>query len=248
MSTEFKIVPGNAALIRTAVQEFKNAAESAFAEHGRFAVALSGGNTPRSVYSMLAQEYKTALPWAKIHIFFGDERAVPPDHPDSNYRMANETLLSHVPIPAENIHRIHAELDPESAAEDYEEQLRAYFNLKNGALPRFDLIMLGLGEDGHTASLFPGSSALKEMSRQVASTWVEEKKTFRITLTYPVLNHAAEIEFLISGGGKAQILRDVLHPQGAATYPAQGIKPENGRLLWLLDQDAAHLLPESQRA
>lgn len=242
MATEIKIVPDNAALIRTAAQEFKNLAESAIAENKRFVVALSGGNTPRNVYSLLAQEYKNSLPWAKIHVFFGDERSVPPDHPDSNFRMANDSLLSHVPIPPENIHRIHAELEPELAARNYEEQLRTFFNLGNGAWPRFDLIMLGLGEDGHTASLFPGSSALKEMSRLVAATWVEEKKTVRITLTYPVINHAAEVEFLISGAGKAQILKDVLSPASSAKFPAQQIKPEAGRLLWLLDQDAARLL------
>src|SRR5262249_28658768 len=141
-----------------------------------------------------------------------------------------------------------AELEPELAAKDYEEQLRTFFKLENETWPRFDLIMLGLGEDGHTASLFPGSSALKEMSRLVTSTWVEEKKTFRITLTYPVLNHAAEVEFLVSGAGKAQILKEVLHPSAADPYPAQRIKPENGRLLWLLDDDAARLLPETQSA
>jgi 6-phosphogluconolactonase len=133
-------------------------------------------------------------------------------------------------------------LDPEPAAQEYENQLREFFRLTNDAWPRFDLIMLGLGEDGHTASLFPGSSALAENSRLVVPTWVEEKKTFRITLTYPVLNHAAEVEFLVSGAGKAQILRDVLNQSAPTTYPAQRIKPENGRLLWLADQDAARLL------
>ncbi|HEY7406188.1 MAG TPA: 6-phosphogluconolactonase, partial [Candidatus Angelobacter sp.] len=192
--------------------------------------------------SLLAQEYKTSLPWSKVHIFFGDERSVPPDHPDSNYRMANESLLSQVAIPGENVHRILAELDPEPAAQEYENQLREFFHVAGDAWPRFDLIMLGLGEDGHTASLFPGSSALEESSRLVAPTWVEEKKTFRITLTYPVLNHAAEVEFLVSGAGKAQILRDVLRPSTDSTYPAQRVQPENGRLLWLLDQDAARLL------
>jgi 6-phosphogluconolactonase len=238
---QIKVVPGNV-LNQAAAQEFKNAAESAIAAHGRFSVALSGGNTPRSVYSLLAQEYKTSLPWSKVHIFFGDERSVPPDHPDSNFRMANEALLSHVAIPGENVHRILAELDPEPAAQEYENQLREFFHLANDAWPRFDLIMLGLGEDGHTASLFPGSSALAETSRLVVPTWVDEKKTFRITLAYPVLNHAAEVEFLVSGAGKAQILRDILNVSAAPTYPAQKVKPENGRLLWLVDQDAARLL------
>jgi len=242
MAIEIKIVSDSAALNRTAAQEFKNAAESAIADHGRFAVTLSGGNTPRIVYSLLAQEYKTVLPWNDVHIFFGDERSVPPDHPDSNYRMANEALLSHVPIPPENVHRILAELDPEPAAQEYEHQLHQFFHLADDTWPRFDLIMLGLGEDGHTASLFPGSSALQEKLRLVAPTWVEEKKTFRITLTYPVLNHAAEVEFLIAGAGKAEIVKNVLNSSQALVYPAQGVKPENGRLLWLLDQDAASLV------
>lgn len=242
LTPEIKILPDAAALNLAAAQEFQTAAEQAIAQLGRFSVALSGGNTPRSVYSLLAQQYKTSLPWNKIHIFFGDERCVSPDHPDSNYRMANEALLSQVPIPPENVHRIHAELDPEAAANDYESQLRSFFQLNNDAWPRFDLVMLGLGQDGHTASLFPGSSALDEKSRLMAPTWVEKKRTFRITLTYPVLNHAAEVEFLISGSGKAQILRDVLNPSGSVAFPAQLIKPVNGRVLWLLDQDAANLL------
>ncbi|HET9363849.1 MAG TPA: 6-phosphogluconolactonase [Candidatus Angelobacter sp.] len=245
MTPEIKILPDSAALNLAAAQEFGTAAEQAIAQHGRFSVALSGGNTPRSVYSLLAQQYKTSLPWDKIHIFFGDERSVPPDHPDSNYRMANEALLSHVPVPPENVHRIHAELDPEAAAKDYESQLRSFFQLANNAWPRFDLIMLGLGDDGHTASLFPGSSALGENFRLVVPTWVEKKKTFRVTLTYPVLNHAAEVEFLVSGSSKAEILRDVLNPSGSETFPAQLIKPDSGCVLWLLDQVAASLLPQN---
>lgn len=245
MTPEIKVLPDSAALNLAAAQEFQTAAEQAIAQRGRFSVALSGGNTPRSVYSLLAQQYKTSLPWDKTHIFFGDERCVPPDHPDSNYRMANEALLSHVAIPPENVHRICAELAPEAAAKDYENQLRSFFQLNNNTWPRFDLIMLGLGQDGHTASLFPGSSALKESSRLVAPTWVEKKKIFRITLTYPVVNNAAEVEFLVSGSGKAQILKDVFNPSGAAAFPAQLIKPINGRLLWLLDHAAASLLPQN---
>src|SRR5947209_6796093 len=162
---EIKIAADNAALNLMAVQEFCRCAEAAIVARQRFCVALSGGNTPRSVYSLLAATQKDSLPWDKIYIFFGDERHVPPGHPDSNYRMANESLLSKVPIPAGNIHRIRTELDPESAASDYENQLRAQFGLSKNDLPRFDLILLGLGDDGHTASLFPGSTALEETSR-----------------------------------------------------------------------------------
>jgi len=242
MGTEIKIVPDSPALNRVAAAEFQTAAESAIAERDWFSVALSGGNTPRSLYSLLAQEYKTALPWNKIHISFGDERYVPPDHPDSNYRMANEALFSHVPIPAGNIHRVRTELDPESAAKEYESELRTQFGLKNNDLPRFDLVLLGLGDDGHTASLFPGSAALQETSRLVVANWVEKFQTFRITLTFPVLNHAAEVLFLVSGKGKAQILKEVLGPTGATEFPSQRVRPENGRLLWLADQEAARLL------
>ena len=180
-------------------------------ERGRFSVALSGGNTPRAVFSLLADEHKE-LPWDRIHVFFGDERHVPPDHPDSNFRMASESLLSKVPIPEENVHRIHAELEPEDAAKDYDEQLAEFFQLINDDWPRFDLIFLGLGDDGHTASLFPGSSALSDLSSRVAANWVEKLQTFRITLTFPVLNHAADVIFLVSGESKAQILSAVLRP------------------------------------
>ena len=244
MAVEIKIVPDVAALNRVAAAEFKSTAESALAEHGWFSVALSGGNTPRSVYALLAQEDKASLDWSRIHIFFGDERHVPPDHPDSNYRMANETLLSKVPIPQENIHRVRAESDPESAAKDYEEQLRAEFTLKPGDRPRFDLILLGLGDDGHTASLFPETAALNETARLVVPNWVEKLNTFRITLTLPVLNHAAEVLFIVSGAGKAEILKAVLGSPGSAQYPSQRVKPDHGRLLWLVDQDAARLLPK----
>jgi 6-phosphogluconolactonase len=240
MGSEIKILSDNAALCRAAAQEFHQLAETAIAERGRFSVALSGGNTPRNVYSLLASEHQE-LTWERIHVFFGDERHVPPTDSDSNFRMANESLLSKVPIPENNIHRIRAELEPNAAAEDYEAQLRDFFKLTSGDWPRFDLIQLGLGEDGHTASLFPGSDALNETSRRVAANWVQKLQTFRITLTFPVLNHAAEVAFLISGESKAQVLSDVMKP-GPKKYPSQSVQPEDGHLLWLLDQDAAKLL------
>lgn len=240
MGVEIKIVPDNVTLARVAADEFHCVAEAAVQERGRFSVALSGGNTPRAVYSLLASEHKE-LPWDRIYIFFGDERHVPPDHPDSNFRMAHESLLSKVPIPEKNVHRIHAELDAEAAAAEYDQQLRDFFHLVNHDWPRFDLIFLGIGEDGHTASLFPGSGALAETSRRVVANWVEKFKAFRITLTFPVLNHAAEAVFLVSGAGKAQILSAILRP-GDQNYPAQSVQPENGRLLWMVDQDAGSLL------
>src|SRR5438270_6954949 len=240
MGLEIKIVPDAVTLAHEAAQEFHRLAEAAIQERGQFSVALSGGNTPRAVYSLLASEHKE-LPWERVHIFFGDERHVPPDHPDSNFRMARESFLSKVPIPEKNIHRVHTELDAEAAAAEYEQQLSSFFHLTNHDWPHFDLIFLGIGEDGHTASLFPGSKALAEESRRVAANWVEKFKTFRITLTFPVLNHAAEVIFLVSGGGKAQILNGILQP-GMKKYPAQSVQPENGRLLWLADQEAGSLL------
>ncbi|HEY4675536.1 MAG TPA: 6-phosphogluconolactonase [Candidatus Angelobacter sp.] len=240
MGVEIKVVSDSVTLARTAAEEFHRLAEAAVQERGRFSVALSGGNTPRTVYSLLASEHKP-LPWHSIHIFFGDERHVPPDDPDSNFRMTSESLLSKVPIPEKNVHRIHAELDAEAAAAEYDQELRDFFHLSDQDWPRFDLIFLGIGEDGHTASLFPGSKALTETSRRVAANWVEKFQAFRITLTLPVLNHAAEVVFLVSGAGKAQILHEILRP-GAQKYPAQSVQPENGRLLWLVDKDAASLL------
>lgn len=240
MGTQVKIVPDNATLARTAAQEFHRLSEAAVQERGRFSVALSGGNTPRIVYSLLASEHQQ-LPWDRIHIFFGDERHVPPDHPDSNFRMASESLLSNVPIPERNVHRIRAELEADAAANEYEQELREFFHLIDHDWPRFDLIFLGLGEDGHTASLFPGSKALTEASRRVMANWVEKFQAFRITLTFPVLNHAAEVLFMVSGAGKSQILSEVLRP-GVRKYPAQKVQPQNGQLLWLVDQDAGNLL------
>jgi 6-phosphogluconolactonase len=239
-----KTVPNATALYRAAADEFRRCAHESIHERGRFCVALSGGSTPRGVYSLLANDQSnphTQLPWDKVFIFFGDERHVPPDHPDSNYRMASESLLSKVPVPPQNVFRVFAELDANEAAQKYEDQLRSFFGLRLNDCPRFDLIMLGLGPDGHTASLFPDSKALDENVRLVVANWVEKFQQYRITFTFPVLNHAAEVMFLVAGGDKAQILKDVLNPE-TSQFPAQKVLPENGKLLWLLDQDAASLL------
>ena len=235
------VVEDAGAVYRAAADEFDRCARAAIAQHGRFSVALSGGNTPRGVYSLLAQEHR-ALPWEKIFVFFGDERHVPPDDPESNYRMASESLLTKVPIPAANVYRVPAEMPADTAADQYERKLREFFQLQAGVWPRFDLIFLGIGEDGHTASLFPGSAALKETSRLVVANLVEKFAAYRVTFTYPVLNHAAEVMFLVSGAGKAQILREILNPSGQKTYPVLGVRPGNGKLIWLADKDAAKLL------
>jgi len=239
---EVNVVSDSDALYHAGADEFVHCAQDAIARSQRFCVALSGGNTPRGVHLVLAANAKASLPWNQIYIFFGDERHVPPGDAESNYRMANETLLSCVPLPAANVFRVLTELDADVAARQYEDQLRAFFRLSPGAWPRFDLIFLGLGDDGHTASLFPQSAALNETTRLVVANWVDKLHSYRVTFTYPVLNHAAEIAFLVSGASKAQILRDVLKPTGDASYPAQRVRPLDGRLLWILDRAAAKLL------
>ena len=215
-------------------------------------MALAGGNTPRRVYELLATErFKDRVEWPRVHLFFGDERAVPPDHPDSNYRMAHEALISRVPIPATNVRRITGEGDAEENARSYEAELRAFF--AGRPWPRFDLVFLGMGEDGHTASLFPGSEALHENSKWVVATRSEALDQARITLTLPVLNRAAQVVFLVTGKEKAQRLREVLEskPVGSglgaggsrqALLPAEMVQPVDGTLEWLVDRAAASLL------
>ena len=224
------VVPDAASLNRSAVDEFCNCARAAVAESGRFAVALAGGNTPRGVYELLAKEPAGKLPWDKIHLFFGDERHVPPDHPDSNYRMVRETLVGKVPIPEANVHRVRAEMDAPTPASQYESTLREFFHLQPGEWPRFDLILLGMGDDGHTASLFPGSPALQEASRLVVANPTTLKGD-RITLTLPVLNHAANVIFLVSGAGKAPIMQSAFASANGTRFPARQVQPANGRLL-----------------
>lgn len=237
MPPEINIVSDLPALYRAGAEEFIRCAREAIAGRGRFTVALSGGSTPKGVYSLLAQENN--LPWNKVHFFFGDERHVPPDHPDSNYRMVVESILSKIQIPAGNVHRVLAEQDAGLAAERYEGELKALF----GAVPwpRFDLVMLGIGPDGHTASLFPGSAALNENSRWVMANWVEKFNSYRITLTFPVINQASEILFLVAGEDKSPVLKEVLQGK-TAVYPSQRVQPVNGRLLWIVDKTAAKLL------
>ena len=181
------------------------------------------------------------MPWNAIHFFWGDERHVPPDHPDSNFRMAREAMLDRVPVPAENVHRIPAERpDAQRAAAEYEATLRSFFALASGEWPRCDLILLGLGKEGHTASLFPGGDAVRERERLVVAPWVEAQKTFRITLTPPVLNQARRAMFLVSGEEKAEALHAVLEgPREPERYPAQIVE---GNRLWMVDRAAARLL------
>ncbi len=221
---------------------FVRLAAEAVAGRGRFSVALSGGSTPRGLYALLAGEpYRSQVPWSQVHVFWGDERHVPPDHPDSNYRLARQTLLDRVPIPPGNVHRIPAERpDPQAAAAEYERTLRTFFG---PGWPRFDLILLGLGADGHTASLFPGTAVLHETERLVAAPYVDGLSAHRLTLTPPVLNHAANVLFLVAGEGKAATLHAVLEgPYRPERFPSQLVRPAEGRLVWIVDRAAAGLL------
>lgn len=231
-------------LSRRAAEEFIRLASEAVQTAGRFAVALSGGSTPRGLYELLASDsYKERIAWSSVHFFWGDERCVPPEHPESNYRMARAALLARISIPAENIHRMAGENDPAAAAREYENELKKFFRLAAGALPRFDLILLGLGEDGHTASLFPGSAALAEGRRMVVAHYVEKLKAHRLTLTLPVLNNGAEVVFLVSGSNKAEMIKQILAGDGTSPLPAARVRPFNRHLAWMVTRDAAALLP-----
>jgi 6-phosphogluconolactonase len=242
---EIRIVNTSADLFQAAAQQFVTLANQAIAARGKFTIALSGGSTPKGLFGLLASGAIPSIPWDKIFFFWGDERHVPPNDPESNYRMANEAMLSKVPVPAANIFRIRAEeKDADVAAHAYELTIQKFFALKPGEFPRFDLIHLGIGPDGHTASLFPGSAGLDEQSRLVIANWVEKFKTFRITFTYPVLNHAACVTFLVSGPDKAPILREILEIP-ASNYPCQRVRPLDGQLVWLLDRAAAGALSQS---
>jgi len=221
-----------------------DAAEEAVKTRGRFMISLAGGSTPRATYERLAQSpLREQMPWAETWIFFGDERGVGPEHPESNFRMANAALISKVPIPATQVFRIRGEEgDPEAAAANYARTLSEVFGGRRGELPRFDLILLGLGVDGHTASLFPGSPALKEVFRSVAAVHAGAASIpQRFTLTFPVINAAATIMFLAAGAEKAKVVKAVLG-EPVSALPAAMARPTDGRLVWLLDRGAASLL------
>jgi 6-phosphogluconolactonase len=224
-----------------AAEEIVHAANEAVAARGRFTIALSGGSTPKNLFNLLATNARNVLPWDRMFFFFGDERHVPPTDPDSNYRMADESLLSKVPVPPGNVFRIAAENpDAAAAAEAYEKTLQKFFALPPGQFPVFDLILLGMGPDGHTASLFPNTAGLQEKSRLVIANWVEKFKTSRITLTLPVLNAARCVTFLVSGTDKAPALHAVLDSDAPGEqYPSKLVRPTDGKLIWLVDRAAA---------
>jgi len=228
-------------LSQRGAEQFIQLAHRSVEMSGRFAVALSGGSTPKNLYSLLASPgYKERVPWKNVHLFWGDERCVPPDHPESNFRLVQEALLSKLDIPPENVHRMAGEKKPEVAAAEYEEILRRFFRLSNVEFPRFDLVLLGIGEDGHTASLFPGSDVLDETKRLVVACYVENLGAYRLTLTLPVLNNGAAIVFLVTGENKSAAVKQALEPEvGEPMVPASRIRPADGKLIWLLSQDAA---------
>jgi 6-phosphogluconolactonase len=226
------------AVAREAAQRFVHQAVAAIDVRGRFSVALSGGNTPGALYRLLAEEpNRQRVPWERVHLFWGDERCVPPDHPGSNYRLAAESMIDRVPIPPDNVHRLHGELKPEAAARLYAFDLVDFFC---GPRPRFDLVLLGLGSDGHTASLFPGSPVLHE--RESLAVAVEarygDRPAHRVTLTLPAINAARHVLFLVTGEAKAEIVHCVLDDP-AGDLPAQLVDPVAGQLTWLLDAAAA---------
>jgi 6-phosphogluconolactonase len=227
-------------LSAAAARKFAAKAGEAIEERGRFAVVLAGGSTPKAMYDVLARDYADRIDWSRVHVFFSDERTVPPDHEDSNYKMASEVLLDHVPVGS--VHRIRGELPPDEAAKACEEELRMFFRTED--VPRFDLILLGVGRDGHTASLFPETSALEVHDRWVVANPVLKLDTIRITLTIPVINAARAVVFLVAGEDKAEALGKILEGDtDPRAYPATLIQPPGGPQ-WLLDQSAASLLSE----
>jgi 6-phosphogluconolactonase len=230
---------------------FMECAREAIQERSRFSVVLSGGKTPRALYeALVADGSKYELPWEKTHFFWGDERDVPPEHPESNFHAAWVALISRDKVPAVNVHRIRTELkNPQAVAKDYENTIRSFFGLKAPSeKPRFDLVYLGLGTDGHTASLFPGAqpgvdAGGTDPDQLVVAPWVPQLKAFRISLTLNSLNHSNQVVFLVSGGEKAAILAKVLEDRASnSAYPANAIEPVEGRLTWLIEKQAASLL------
>ena len=251
MSRTINIFPHVAAIAQKAAALYVDAAQHAAKERGIFRVAMAGGSTPKTLYALLVSEpFRSQLPFDKMQLFFGDDRHVPPDHPDSNYRMVSENFTSKTPIKPEQVFRMKTELrDTEKAAVEYEQTLKTQFALKPGELPRFDLMMLGMGNEGHTLSLFPGTTALRDNGRLVVRTWVGKLYTERITCTAPVANNSAAVLFMIAGADKAPALKAVLEgPYEPDQLPTQYIKPANGKLTFLVDSAAGGMLSKNLAA
>lgn len=252
IAVEYRVYDGADALSRAAAAHFLATAQAAVTTRGKARVAISGGSTPKRTFALLAspaEPFLKAMPWGQVELDWVDERCVPPDHPDSNYRMTREAMLDKVPLKPEQVFRIEGELEPDAAAARYESTIRAQFRLEGAEVPRFDVLALGMGDDGHTASLFPHTDALHELGRiAVANHVPQQKESWRVTLTRPVIVEAAEVFFLIGGKDKADPLHRVLQgPYDPETLPSQLIQPKSGKLLFLLDKDAAALLPPPDR-
>lgn len=247
ITVTYRISSTSAEVAQAAAQLFTQAVINAISARGQARIAISGGTTPKAMFALLAdpiQPFIKQVLWKNLDLYWVDERCVPPNHPDSNYRMTNETLLSKVPLSPDRIHRMEGELDPAVAAARYESAIRNSFRLEGAETPTFDLILLGMGDDGHTASLFPHTEAINDLTDIVTANHVPQKDTWRITLTWPVINQGREVAFLIEGAAKAQVLHDVLlGPYQPDTYPSQIIRPASGRLTLLLDAAAASKLP-----
>jgi 6-phosphogluconolactonase len=249
---QVRVLENLAQVAEATADEFVARSRRAIEHHGRFTVALSGGSTPKALHHVLVE--RTAkdpgvIDWPRVQVFFGDERHVPPDHPDSNFRMANETLLTKVPVTKGNIHRILCEKPADQAAAEYDRELVVAFKLKgDDQLPRFDLILLGMGPDGHTASLFPGSAAVQELKKRVVANWVQKLNTWRVTFTRPVLNHAECVLLMVCGQDKAIPLHEVMGQGSPETYPVKYVQPTHGDLIWIIDRAAASDLSPRQSA
>ncbi|MGO9336158.1 MAG: 6-phosphogluconolactonase [Terracidiphilus sp.] len=248
LKIKYYVEPNPAALARHAAQYFLEMAGEAVQARGRARIAISGGSTPKTTFALLAdpnQPWRARMPWENLDLYWVDERCVPPEHADSNYRMTREAMLDHVPLKPEQIHRIQGELEPETAAAAYESELRNSFRLEGAESPRFDLVALGMGPDGHTASLFPHTEAIHELGRLAVANHVpQQKDSWRVTLTWPVINHSSSVFFLIAGADKASVLNEVLTgQQDVERLPSQLIWPSSGILTLILDKAAAALLP-----
>jgi 6-phosphogluconolactonase len=246
VNREVQILPDAAAIARRAAERIFESAAAAVKERGVFTISLAGGSTPKTLYTLLATDpaFKSKMPWDKTQFFFGDERHVAPDDSESNFRMANESMLSKLSLKPEQVLRIKGEYeDAEKAAKEYEQTLRSWFKLSDGQLPRFDVLLLGMGEEGHTLSLFPGTKALHDNGRLVMSNWVGKFFTTRITTTAPVASNSALVIFMITKADKALALKAVLEgPYEPEQLPSQLIQPKSGKLLWLVDTTAASKL------
>ena len=236
---EVHIASDTEAAVQAAAAWWEAVSSAAIRERGVCHVALAGGSTPRALYEVLASPlWSRHIDWSRHYFWFGDERCVPPDHPDSNYRMARETLLSHIAVDAERIHRMRGEIDPSLAAREYEDVLRRTVAAASGSVPALDLVLLGIGTDGHVASLFPDTDILGRRGDLVAAVWVPKLASWRISLTLPLINAARRVGVLATGAGKAEIIARVIDGDDSGAYPAQLLRPENG-VEWFLDEAAA---------